>query len=277
MKNLGISNLLASRPSKERSIVTALIAYRVLHPASKLATTRAWHATTLPSELGVEDVNEDDVYHAMDWLASAKDRIETKLAARHMNEGSRVLIDVSSSYVEGEHCDLAAFGYNRDGKKGKMQVNGSLMTDEEGRPICVNLYPGNTSDPTILTDNVEVLRERFGVQQFTLVGDRGMITSKHVPHLASMGIDWITARKSQSLKKLVIDGALQSSLFDETNILEVMHDAYPGERLIACRNPVLGRKRAHKRQELLAATDYELSKIQARVQAGRLKGRECSA
>jgi len=278
MKNLGISNLLASRPSKERAVVTALIAYRVLNPKSKLATTRAWHATTLPSELGVEDVNEDDVYRAMDWLVSTKNRIETKLAARHVNEGSRVLTYVSSSYVEGEPFDLAAFGYNRDGKKGKMQVNWSLMTDEEGRPICVNLHPGNTSDPTILTANVEVLRERFGVQQFTLVGDRGMITSKHVPHLAhlqaSMGIDWITALKSQSLKKLVIDGALQPSMVGESNILEVTHDAYPGERLIAGRNPVLGRKRAHKRQELLAATDYELSKIQARVQAGRLKGRE---
>ncbi len=261
--------------------MTALTPYRVLHQASNRATTRAWHATTLPSELGVEDVNEDDVYRAMDWLASAKDRIETKLAARHVNEGSRVLTYVRSSCAKGEPFDLAAFGYNWDGKKGKMQVDGSLMTDEEGRPICVNLHPGKPSDPTILTANVEVLRERFHIQQFTLVGDRGRFTSKHVSHLAdiqaSMGIDWITALKSQSLKKLMIDGALQSSLFDETNILEVMHDAYPGERLIAGRNPILGRKRAHKRQELLAATDYELSKIQARVQAGRLKGRECSA
>jgi hypothetical protein len=275
MKRLQIEKLLGSRPSKERSLVTALIAYRVLNPASKLATTRAWHATTLPDELGVAGASEDDVYSAMDWLVARKDRIEGKLAARHLSDGSRVRFDVSSSYVEGEHCDLAEYGHNRDGKRGKKQINWGLLTDDEGRPVSLSVFPGSTVDSNTLLPQVETLRSRFGLQEFVLIGDRGMITSKHIETFQSApGIDWITALKSQSLKKLVADGTIQPSLFDETNLIEVSHVDYPNERLIACRNPVLGRKRAHKRDALLAATIQDLETIQRRVWNGRLKGRD---
>ncbi|MEX2501549.1 MAG: IS1634 family transposase [Trueperaceae bacterium] len=274
MKRLGIEELLASRPSKERSLVAALIAFRVLNPKSKLATTRAWAATTLPSELGVQDANENDMSSAMDWLVARKDRIEGKLAARHLGEGSRVLYDLSSSYVEGEHCDLAAFGYDRDQKRGKKQINWGLMTDEEGRPIALSVFPGNVGDPSTLRPQVETLRDRFGIQQFVLVGDRGMITSKHIEHLQHLGVDWIAALKSQSLRKLIADEVIQPSLFDDTNLAEVTHDEFPGERRIACHNPVLGRKRAHKRQDLLAATVTDLERVQRSVWNGRLQGRE---
>lgn len=275
MKRLGIEKLLASRPSTERSLVTALIAYRILNPRSKLATTRAWHATTLPVELGVMDASENDVYSAMDWLVGRKERIEEKLAKRHLMEGSRVRFDLSSSYVEGEHCDLAEFGYDRDGKRGKKQINWGLLTDGDGRPVAVSVFPGSTSDSMTLLPQVATLRDRFGLQQFVLIGDRGMITGAHIKQLRAIpGSDWITALKSQSLKKLVHAGAIQPSLFDETNLFEIEHDDYPGERLIACRNPVLGRKRAHKRHELLAATIRELEKIQQRVRNGRLSGRD---
>src|SRR6056297_205 len=276
MKRLGIEKLLGSRPSRERWLVTALIAYRVVNPKSKLATTRAWHATTLPDELGVVDASENDVYSAMDWLVGRKDRIEERLAARHLTEGARVRFDLSSSYVEGEHCDLAEYGYDRDGKRGKKQINWGLMTDDDGRPISLSVFPGSTSDSRTLLPQVETLRERFGLQEFVLIGDRGMITSKHIHHFQNegLGIDWITALKSQALRKLVQDGAIQPSLFDETNLIEIQHDDYPGERLIACRNPVLGRKRAHKRHDLLEATVQELERIQQRVWNGRLKGRD---
>lgn len=275
MKRLGIEQLLASRPSTERSLVAALIAYRVLNPRSKLATTRAWHATTLPAELGVMDASENDVYGAMDWLVARKERIEEKLAKRHLAEGARVRFDLSSSYVEGEHCELAEFGYDRDGKRGKKQINWGLMTDDDGRPVAVSLFPGSTSDSLTLLPQVATLRERFGLNRFVLIGDRGMITGAHIEHFrATPGSDWITALKSQSLKKLVHEGVIQPSLFDETNLLEIEHDDFPGERLIACRNPVLGRKRAHKRHELLAATIRELEKVQQRVRNGRLSGRD---
>src|SRR5680860_1453068 len=275
MKRLGMEKLLASRPSKERALVMALIAYRVLNPKSKLATTRAWHSCTLPEELGVETASEDDVYSAMDWLVGRKDRIEKKLAARHLSEGTRVRFDLTSSYVEGEHCDLAEYGYDRDGKRGKKQINWGLLTDDDGRPVSLSVFPGSTSDSKTLLPQVETLQDRFGLASFILIGDRGMITGKHIQQFhATPGIDWITALKSQSLKKLVSDGAIQPSLFDETNLIEITHVDYPGERLIACRNPVLGRKRAYKRQELLAATIVELEKIQQRVWNGRLTGRD---
>jgi transposase len=273
MKRLGIESLLASRPSKERSLVTALVAFRVLNPKSKLATTRAWHDTTLAAELGVQDADEHAVYHAMDWLVSRQERIEGKLAARHLSEGARVMFDLSSTYVEGEKCDLAKFGHNRDKKRGKKQINFGLLTDEAGRPVALSVFAGNTGDASTLLPQVVKLKERFGLSSFTLVGDRGMITGKHLAALSSGGVDWITALKSQSLKKLVVDGVIQPSLFDEENLAEVSHADYPGERLIACRNPVLGRMRAHKRDELLAATSKELTKVQQSVRAGRLQGK----
>ncbi len=293
MRRLGVEGLIASRPSVERGIVLALIAQRLLKPASKLASTRAWRTTTLLPELGLPlGVSEDDAYRAMDWLVARKDRIEAKLAKRHLREGSLVRFDLSSTYVEGEHCELAEFGFNRDKKRGKKQINWGLLTDAEGRPIALSLFPGSTGDPTTLGQQVSSLRERFGITSFTLVGDRGMITGKHIEQfelthaerddgdgggsdvlqLASARIDWITALQSGTLKKLVDQGVIQSSLFDETNLFEITHDDYPGERLIACRNPVLGRKRAHKRLDMLRVTLAELARIKARVDAGRLTG-----
>lgn len=273
MRHLGVESLLASRPSKERSLVTALVAFRVLNPKSKLATTRAWQDTTLPAELGVQDADEHAVYHAMDWLVSRQERIEGKLAARHLSEGARVMFDLSSTYVEGEKCDLAKFGHNRDKKRGKRQINFGLLTDDAGRPVALSVFPGNTGDASTLLPQVSKLKERFGLKSFTLVGDRGMITGKHLGILKEAGVDWVTALKSQSLRKLVVDGVIQPSLFDEENLAEVSHADYPGERLIACRNPVLGRMRAHKREELLAATSKELERVQRSVASGRLKGK----
>ena len=273
MKRLGVENLLASRPSKERSLITALVAFRVLNPKSKLATTRAWRDTTLAAELGVQDADEHAAYHAMDWLVARQERIEGKLAARHLSEGARVMFDLSSTYVEGEKCDLVKFGHNRDKKKGKKQINFGLLTDGAGRPVALSVFPGNTGDASTLLPQVVKLKERFGLTSFTLVGDRGMITGKHLGVLREAGVDWVTALKSQSLKKLVVAGTIQPSLFEEENLAEVSHADFPGERLIACRNPVLGRMRAHKRDELLAATSKELTKVQQSVRAGRLRGK----
>lgn len=273
MKRLGVENLLASRPSKERSLITALVAFRVLNPKSKLATTRAWRDTTLATELGVQDADEHAAYHAMDWLVARQERIEGKLAARHLSEGARVMFDLSSTYVEGEKCDLARFGHNRDKKRGKKQINFGLLTDAAGRPVALSVFPGNTGDASTLLLQVSKLRERFGLESFTLVGDRGMITGKHLGALRAGGAQWITALKSQSLRKLVVAGTIQPSLFEEENLAEVSHADFPGERLIACRNPVLGRMRAHKREELLAATSKELTKVQRSVRAGRLRGK----
>jgi hypothetical protein len=218
MRKLGVEKLLASRPSAERDIVLALIAQRLIKPASKLASTRAWRTTTLAQELGLPvGVGEDDAYRAMDWLAARKERIEAKLARRHLRSGSLVRFDLSSTYVEGEHCELAEFGFNRDKKRGKKQINWGLLTDEEGRPIALSLYPGSTGDPATLGQQVTSLRERFGIDSFTLVGDRGMITGKHIEQfqrthaerddgdgggtdaeqLASARSDWITARACQ--------------------------------------------------------------------------------
>jgi transposase len=184
------------------------------------------------------------------------------------------MFDLSSTYVEGEKCGLAAFGFDRDKKRGKKQINFGLLTDAAGRPVALSVFPGNTGDPSTLLPQVVKLRERFGLSAFTLVGDRGMITGKQIERFQALGgIDWITALKSQSLRKLVVDGVIQPSLFDEENLAEVTHADYPGERLIACRNPVLGRLRAHKRQELLAATSKELERIRRSVNSGRLKGK----
>ena len=281
MRKLGVEGLIASRSSAERDMVLALIAQRVIKPASKLASTRAWRTTTLAQELGLSaGVSEDDAYRAMDWLVARKERIEAKLAKRHLRSGSLVRFVLSSSYVEGEHCELAAFGCNRDKKRGKKQINWGLLTDQDGRPIALSLFPGSTGDPATLGQQVTSLRERFGIDSFTLVGDRGMITGKHIEQFQpthavrdeSARIDWITALQSATLKKLVDQGVIRSHLFDETNLFEITHADYPGERLIACRNPVLGRKRAHKRLELLNATLRELVKIKVRVDAGRLTG-----
>lgn len=272
MRLLGLAELLAGRSSRERSLVLGLIAQRVINPMSKLATTRAWSSTTLGAELGVADASEDEVYLAMDWLLARQQRIEAKLAERHFSEGARVMFDLSSTYLEGDKCRLARFGYSRDKKRGKKQVNWGLLTDVEGRPVSVTVYAGNTSDSTTIVQQVESVKTRFGLSEFTIVGDRGMIVGNKIAELKKVpGVSWITALRSDAIQALIVSGVIQPSLFDETDLVELTHHDYPGERLIACRNPVVGKKRAHVRAELLAATTADLEKLRVRVSKGKLK------
>jgi len=275
MQRLGFASLLASKPCRERELVLAMVAARIVAPHTKLATTRWWHTTTLAEDFGVADADEDDLYAAMDWLLARQDAIQNKLAARHLHEGGLVLYDLSSSYFEGSCCPLAKLGYSRDGKKGLLQVNYGLLTDARGCPVAVSVYEGNVADSQTLMPEVQRLREDFGIEQLVLVGDRGMISSKAIAELRqSEGIAWITALKSVSIRALVEQGQLQLGLFDQRNLLELSSPDYPGERLVACRNPELAKLRAHKRQELLAATERNLDKIKARVDAGKLAGRD---
>jgi transposase len=275
MQRLGMAALLASKPSRERDLVSAMIASRILAPSPKLATTRWWHTTTLAEDFGVADASEDDLYAAMDWLLAHQNTIQKKLAARHLSAGALVLYDLSSSYFEGSTCPLAKLGYSRDGKKGLLQVNYGLLTDARGCPVAVSVHEGNVADSQTLMPEVRRLREDFGIERVVLVGDRGMISSKAIDELReSDGMGWITALKSVSIRGLVEQGQLQLGLFDERNLFEFSSPDYPGERLVACRNPELAKLRVHKREALLAATEKEFQKIQTRVEAGRLKGGE---
>jgi transposase len=255
--------------------VLAMIAARVLSPHSKLATTRWWDTTTLPELFELDACDEQALYAAMDWLLERQDAIQGKLAQRHLQPGSIVLYDLSSSYFEGSTCELAALGYNRDGKRGKLQVNYGLLTDGRGVPVAISVFEGNTADADTFMPQVTQLRERFGIDEMVLVGDRGMIAQTHIDALrAEAGVQWITALKSGSLRVLASDGALQLGLFDERNLFEFTHADYPGERLVACRNPELAKMRAHKRQALLEATVALLEPIRQRAAAGRLKGQD---
>jgi transposase len=275
MQRLGLESLLASRPSPERALVGAMIAARIIAPHTKLATTRWWHTTTLAEEFAVAEADEDDLYAAMDWLLERQGAIEKKLAARHLSQGSLVLYDLSSSYFEGTTCPLAKLGYNRDGKKGKLQVNYGLLTDRRGCPMAVSIHAGNTSDPTTLMPQVHKLQQDFGIETLVLVGDRGMISQKAIDELREQDqVGWITALKSSQIRALVEGGQLQLGLFDEKNLFELSHPDFPTERLIACRNPELAKLRSHKRQSLLEATEKELAKVQATVERGRLAGRD---
>ncbi|WP_321475960.1 IS1634 family transposase [uncultured Paludibaculum sp.] len=266
MHRLGLDSLLASKPCRERDLVLAMIAERLLHPCSKLATTRLWHTTTLAEELGVADATEDDLYQAMDWLLARQSHIEKKLAQRHLHDGSLVLYDVSSSYYEGHTCPLARLGHNRDGKKGLPIIVYGLLTDSEGRPVAVDVYPGNTGDPTTVPDQVDKLRQRFGLSRVVLVGDRGMLTETQIGQLKQHpGLGWISALRGPAIRELVDGGSLQLSLFDETNLAEINSPVYPGERLVACFNPLLADERRRKRGELIEATEKELAKIAAQV------------
>ena len=274
IKQLGFESLIASRPSRERTLILAMVIARILEPASKLATTRWWHTTTLPDAFGVTDADEDDLYAALDWLSTRQDHIEKKLAARHLKKGGLVLYDLSSSYFEGTTCPLAALGYNRDGKSGKLQVNYGLLTDPRGCPVAVSVFKGNTGDPTTLIPQVEKLQKTFAIEQLVLVGDRGMISQKQINELKQReGIDWITALRTGAIRKLVDAGHLQFGLFDERNLFEVTHPDFPGERLVACRNPQLALLRAHTRQSLLQATSRELEKVRGMIARGTLKGK----
>jgi transposase len=273
LQRLGLAALLASKPCRERELVLAMVAARIVQPHTKLATTRWWHTTTLAADFGVADANEDDLYAAMDWLLGRQDSIQNKLAARHLSAGSLVLYDLSSSYFEGSCCPLAKLGYSRDGRRGLLQVNYGLLTDARGCPVAVSVHEGNVADSQTLLPEVKRLREDFGIEQLVMVGDRGMISNQAIDELRqSEGIAWVTALKSASIRTLVEQGHLQLGLFDERNLVELSSPDYPGERLVACRNPELAKLRTHKREELLAATERNLEKIKARVAAGKLAG-----
>lgn len=272
MSRLGMAALLSARPSRERELVCAMLAARIAQPQTKLATTRWWHTTTLAEDFGVAEATEDDLYAAMDWLLVRQDRIQHKLAARHLHNGSLVLYDLSSSYFEGSTCPLAQLGYSRDGKKGKPQVNYGILTDRRGCPVAVSVYAGNTADPRTLLPEITRLRRDFGLAQLVIVGDRGMIAQTGIDALRDQhGVGWITALKSGAIRALLAQGELQLGLFDERNLFELSHPDYPDERLVACRNPQLAARRAHKREALLQATEQNLAKVQAMVQAGRLR------
>lgn len=275
MKRLRLSTLLDRKASRERDLVLAMIAARVLDPQSKLATARSWEHSTLGEWFGVEDADEDELYAAMDWLLERQSVIEQRLARRHLSEGTRVLYDLSSSYVEGVCCPLARRGYSRDGKKGKLQVNYGLLTDARGCPVSISAFEGNTSDPATLLPQVDKLQAEFNLSSVILVGDRGMISQKQVDVLSErVGVQWITALKSGAIRKLVDAGCIQQDLFDERNLFEFTHEDFPGERLVVCRNPQLATLRTHKRRELLAATTGELQTVQRMVANGRLKDKE---
>jgi len=266
MRRLGLDSLLASKPCAQRDLVVAMIAERLLYPCSKLATTRLWHTTTLAEELSVAEATEDNLYQAMDWLLERQPRIEKKLAARHLSEDCLVLYDVSSSYYEGHTCPLARYGHGRDGKKGLPIIVYGVMTDGEGRPIAVEVYPGNTGDSTTVADQVEKLRDRFQLSRVVLVGDRGMLTQPQIDKMKMHpGLGWITALTSVALRGLLETGALQLSLLDETNLAEITSPDYPGERLMVCHNPLLEEERGRKRRELLQATEQALTKVGKQV------------
>jgi len=281
---LGLPALLGP-PGRQRDLALALIISRVVKPGSKLSTLAWWDDVTVGADLGAAGVSTDDIYAAMDWLAGRQDGIEAELAARHLgpepNPARMALFDLSSSRMEGTRCPLAARGYSRDGKKGRLQIEYGLLTDPDGRPVAVRVFPGNTGDPVAFTEIVKVAREKFGLAKMVLVGDRGMITSARIAALNQTEdgtarpdpYGWITALRAPAIKKLMAgDGPLQLSLFDQQDLAEISSDDYPGERLICCRNPVLAAERARKREDLLAATEKLLAPITARVAAGRLAG-----
>jgi transposase len=273
MQCLGLASLVASKACRERELVLAMVASRIVAPHTKLATTRWWHTTTLAEDFGVADASEDDLYAAMDWLLVRQDTIQKKLAARHLSQGSLVLYDLSSSYFEGTTCPLAKRGYSRDGRHGTLQVNYGLLTDVRGCPVAVSVHEGNTADSQTFMPEVQRLRQNFRLERMVMVGDRGMISSKAIDEMRDTeGIGWITALKTVSIRALVEQGHLQLGLFDDRNLIELNSPDYPGERLVACRNPELAKLRAHKREELLVATEISLEKIKATVGVGKLAG-----
>jgi Transposase DDE domain len=271
IRRLGLDTLLAAKRCRERDLVLALLVERLLHPCSKLATTRLWATTTLAEELAVGDATADEVYAAMDWLEARQTRIEQKLAHRHLGDGARVFYDVSSSFYEGHTCPLAQFGHDRDGKHGLPVIVYGVLTDAAGRPVAIEVYPGNTGDPTTVPAQVETLRGRFGLSRVVLVGDRGMLTETQLDTLRQFpGVGWISALRGPAIRALVEQGSLQLSLFDTTHLAELTAPEYPGERLVACFNPLLADERRRKREALLAATEHAFQAI-ARDVARRRK------
>jgi transposase len=266
IRKLGLDELVASEPSRRRDLVIAMIAERLLFPSSKLANTRHWHDTTLAEELGVADADEDQLYDAMDWLLERQETIEKKLARRHLSDGALVLYDVTSSYYEGKTCPLARFGHDRDGKTGCPILVSGALTDADGRPIAVHVYPGNTGDPKTIPDQVEALTKRFGLSRVVLVGDRGMLTQTQIDVLKKHpGLGWISALRSGAIRRLLADGRLIRVDLEAERLAEITAPEFPDERLVACYNPQLAEQRRQKRQDLLAATQAELETLAAHV------------
>ena len=281
LRKLRLDRLIASAPSPERERAIALIVARILAPGSKLATARGLAADTardsLAEELGIERIDEDELYAAMDWLLERQSVIEQRLAKRHLSDGALVLYDLSSTWLEGRCCPLAKRGYSRDGKRGKLQIVFGLLCNREGCPVAVEVFEGNTADPRTVGVHIDKLRRRFGLSRVVLVGDRGMLTEARIrEEVAPAGLDWITTLRAPAIRELVSSGAVQRSMFDDTDLAEIRCDAYPGERLIVCRNERLAEQRAHKREALLQATEALLAPIVAATQRDkrRLKGQE---
>ena len=281
LRRLGVDRLLAAQRSRERDLCVAMLVARILAPRSKLATARALGTETLASSLGevlgVADADADALYAALDWLLPRQARLEAALARRHLAEGTLVLYDVTSTYFEGRTCPLAQHGHARGGKRGKLQIVFGLLTNAEGCPVAVEVFAGNTADPRTLAPQVQKVRQRFGLQHVVWVGDRGVLTDARLrAELQPAGLDWITALRAPAIRQLVEAGALQLSLFDERDLAEITAPAYPGERLIVCRNPLLAQERARKREELLQATERELAQIAAATRRARqpLRGKD---
>ena len=279
IKKLRLDKFISAKPCRERGIIVAVIVARICEPDSKLAMTRWWKDTTLPEMLDLDGVNEDNVYAAMDWLLKRQNRIEKKLAKRHLADGDMVLYDLTSSYFEGVTCPLARLGKSRDRKRNTLQVNYGLVSTKDGCPVSVSVYEGNTGDPTTLLEQAQKVRDDFGIGEMVLVGDRGMISQKQIDELKKMDrkmdcIAWITALKSGAIRKLMKSGAVQMNLFDERNIFEFIDKDFAGERLVACRNEALGRKRKYKRESMMEATAAALKKIQSQLERGTLKKEE---
>jgi len=270
LRQIGLDRLLGPAGNRDRDLVIAMIVARLAAPSSKLATAKALSPRTATSSLGeilgLGEVDEDQLYSALDWLIGRQPRVETALAKRHLQGGCLVLYDVSSSYVEGRCCELAQFGYNRDGKKGKQQIVYGLLCAADGCPVAIEVFEGNTADPSTLNTQITKLKQRFSLEHVVLVGDRGMITKTRIEEdLAPVGLDWITALRAPAIRKLVEGGALQLSLFDERDLASITAPDYPDERLIVCRNPDLAKERARKREALLKATERDLSTIEKAI------------
>jgi len=272
IKTLGLDDLIASERSRRRDLVVAMIAERLIFPSSKLANTRHWNSTTLAEELDVADATANQLYDAMDWLLERQSAIETKLAKRHLSDGGLVLYDVTSSYYEGKTCPLARYGHDRDGKSGCPIIVYGALTDADGRPVAVQVYPGNTADPKTVPDQVETLTKRFGLTRVVLIGDRGMLTQTQIDLLKKHpGLGWISALRSGSIRRLLADGLLIKKDLEAERLAEINSPDFPGERLVACYNPLLAEQRRLKRQELLAATQAELQTLAASVKRAAAK------
>lgn len=272
IKKLGLDRLISSTPSRQRDLIVAMIAARVLFPASKLATSRTWHSCTLAEELKLgDDTDVDELYGALDWLLDRQKRIEAKLAKRHLSSSCRTLYDVSSSFYYGSHCPLALLGHDRDGRRHMPIIVYGLLTDGEGRPVAISVYPGNTGDPKTVGEQVTLIKEQFGLSEMILVGDRGMLTKTQLDVLREHpGLGWVSALRSPSIRKLIDNGPLQLSLFEERNLAEITSPDFPGERLMACFNPLLADERKRTREELLEETEKGLERV-AREAARRTR------